>query len=62
MITPMFADRLEIRHHDDREPTVYCDVRYWPYGGGEYVDILGPDGRVLVTHEDVLNTVAGPRS
>jgi hypothetical protein len=54
----MKADRLEVRHCDDREPTVYTDVHYWPYGGGTCVDILDEHGKVLVSHRDVENTVA----
>jgi hypothetical protein len=55
----MKAARLEVRHTDDREPTVYENVLYWPYGGGTAVDILDEHGRVLVSHRDVENTVAG---
>lgn len=52
----MFADRLTVVHHDDRE-TGYVRVFYWPYRDG--VDILDADGQILVKHEDVLRTLAG---
>jgi hypothetical protein len=55
----MKAARLEVRHCDDREPTVYENVHYWPWGGGTAVDILDEHGRVLVSHRDVENTVVG---
>jgi len=58
MTTLMFADRLEVQHHDNRV-TVYEWVHYWPYAAGVCVDILAADGRVLVTHDDVLNTLVG---
>ena len=58
MTAPMKATRLEVRHADDREPTVYENVRYWPYGGGTAVDIFHGDGRVT-THRDVENTLVG---
>lgn len=54
--TPMFADRLEVHHHDD-QTTVYKRVYYWPYRG--QLDILDEDGRVQLTHVDVLNTYVG---
>lgn len=50
----MFADRLTVVHHDDRE-TPYEQVFYWPYRDG--VDILDADGNILVKHEDVLCTL-----
>lgn len=59
MTAPMFADRLEIQHHDDRV-TVYEDVHYWPWRDG--VSILAADGVELVRHEDVLHTVVGSPS
>lgn len=58
MAAPMFADRLEVRHHNDRV-TEYQAVYYWPYAAGDCVDILDGEGRVLVTHDDVLNTLVG---
>lgn len=56
MTTPMFADRLTVVHHDDRE-TGYEQVFYWPYR--DCVNILDADGNILVKHEDVLRTLVG---
>lgn len=58
MTTPMYADRLEVVHDDDRV-TVYEQVLYWPYRG--CVDILDTSGAVLVSHGDVLNTLVSTR-
>lgn len=58
---PPRAERLEVRFHDDREPVVYVNAFYWPYDGGNSVDVLDVHGNVLISHQgEVLNTLVVP--
>jgi hypothetical protein len=51
----MFAQRLEVRHHDERV-TVYDEVYYWLWRDG--VSILDADGQLVEKHVDVLYAAA----
>ncbi len=53
MSTPVFADQLDVHHHDDRV-TTYTDVRYWPWPDG--VTVYDRAGVEIGSHSDVLRT------